>query len=91
MREGLLILLIKGGLEMMPSGYSSGYILHRLPYVRLGSKIEVMHASDRNLVHSEVKDMYMGHFYMLQICILILSDCELFSSSAVGGAVAMCI
>lgn len=57
----------------------------------LGSKIEVKHAANRNLVHSEVKDMYMGHVNMMQICILIVSNCKLFSSSAVGGAVAMCI
>lgn len=106
-REGLFFLLIKGDWrwclrdrvygesfsshQSVSSHIISGYILHRLPYVGFGSKIEVMRAADRNLAHLEVKDMHMGHVYMLQICILIMSNCELFSSSAVGGAVAICI
>lgn len=52
-------------LTSVSSHIISGYILHRLPYVGLGSKIEVMRAAERNLVHSKVKDMYMGHVWML--------------------------
>lgn len=75
--EGLFRLLIGGrGLEMMPerSGVrqqlfptSVSLLTHhfRLPHVGLASKIEVTRAADGNLVHSEVKDMYMGHVCML--------------------------
>lgn len=65
-----------GWLEMMPerSGVRRQLLLtsvsllthhFRLPYVGLASKIEVTLAADGNLVHSEVKDMYMGHVCML--------------------------